>query len=459
MPTRASRHPASNAAMTIFSLVFGGSIAAATVGLVVVLVVVLVSTGCAERSASVPPGRAAQAEPTAAAPATMANSTVVLGAEELLDGIPGTGPLALEEIEAWLDDPATLAPLDIRLPEWLKPGAGQVKDLSANPLTRGRIELGRQLFFDPRLSADNSVSCASCHEPDRGFTVGTRFATGVGGQQGTRNPPALLNRIMLAVGDDKQMWDGRAVSVEDALLHALADPTEMAADPSRLTAKLGGIPGYRLQFDRLYGEVTWDAIGDAVGAFVHCLVTGNSPYDHAVAWRSYAQLDDDLLAKDPTLAARHAAARQAAESQPLSAAAVRGEQLFFGTGAWCSACHNGVNFTDEQFHNIGVGLNAEQPDLGRFRVTGRGEDWAAFKTPTIRNAIHTAPYMHDGSLATLEDVVDWYAHAGQANRNLDYRYAWVGTVTLSDQDKQDLVAFMRACTGPLPRVETGRLPE
>lgn len=416
-------------------------------------------TGCAKRSASVPVAQAARAEPTGARPAAAVESSVVLGATDLLSGIPGTGSLSAQEIEAWLDDPATLVPLDVELPQWLTPGAGQVKDLSANPLTRGRIELGRQLFFDPRLSADNSVGCASCHEPDRGYTVGTRFATGVSGQQGTRNPPALLNRIMLAVGDDRQMWDGRATSVEDALLHALADPTEMAADPSRLAARLEQIEGYRVQFGRLYGGVSWQAIGDAIGGFVHCLVTGNAPYDHAVIWRSYKRLDDELLARDPGLAARHAAARQATESQPLSAAAVRGERLFFGNGAWCSACHNGVNFTDEQFHNIGIGLAAADPDLGRIRVTGRGEDWGAFKTPTIRNAIHTAPYMHDGSLATLEDVVDWYAHAGQANRNLDYRYAWVGNVALSARDRRDLVAFVQACTGPLPQVETGRLPE
>jgi cytochrome c peroxidase len=249
---------------------------------IAVVTVATFMTGCAKRSTSAPVAQAAQAEPADASPVATTQSSAVFGAADLLSGIPGTGPLSADEIETWLGNPATLAPLDVELPQWLTPGAGQVKDLSGNPLTRGRIELGRQLFFDPRLSADNSVSCASCHEPDHGYTVSTRFATGVGGQVGTRNPPTLMNRIMLAIGDDKQLWDGRVTSVEDALLHALADPTEMAADPARLAAKLEQIDGYRLQFDRLYGGVSWHAIGDAIGAFVHCLVTGHSPYDHAV---------------------------------------------------------------------------------------------------------------------------------------------------------------------------------
>jgi cytochrome c peroxidase len=383
---------------------------------------------------------------------------VALGDPRLLAGIPGAGPLTLEQIRTWLTDPSTTAPLTLELPGWLEPGVGQVKDLADKPLTRGRIELGRQLFFDPRLSADATVSCATCHEPQYGFTIATPVAKGIGGQPGARNPPALLNRIMLSVGDDRQFWDGRATSVEDALLHALSDPTEMQAEPATLVAKLAGIEGYRLQFERLYGDVSWRAIGDAIGAFVRCLVTGDSPYDAEVAWRSYRSLDADLLAEDAALAARHARAREAAARAPLTEAARRGERLFFGNRAWCSACHNGVNFTDESFHNIGIGLASPTPDLGRFRVTGRDEDWGAFKTPTIRGAVHTAPYMHDGSVTTLADVVDWYAHAGAANRNLDYRYRWIERTSLSQRDRDDLVAFVEACSGRLPAVAQGRLP-
>jgi len=383
---------------------------------------------------------------------------VLLGSPELLAGIPGEASLSIWTLGVWLDEPANHRPLALVPPAWMLPGAGQMKDLADDPPTRATIELGRQLFFDPRLSADESISCASCHDPRHGFSVGVPVAAGVGGAVGRRHPPTLLNRIMLAVGDDRQMWDGSARSVEDALLHALINPAEMAADPDVVLARLRRIEGYRRQFERSYGEVSWKALGKAIGTFVRCLVSGDSPFDHEVRWRAYRDLPDHLLAEDPELAARHAAARKAAEAEPMSIAALRGERLFFGERAWCSACHNGVNFTDEQFHNIGVGLDREDPDLGRYRVTGRDEDWGAFKTPTIRNAAETAPYMHDGSLATLADVVDWYAAHGRPNRNLDYRFRWIAPGALSEQDRLDLIAFIEACSGPLPIVETGRLP-
>ena len=387
---------------------------------------------------------------------------VKLGDAALLAGIPGEGPLVLSTLTTWLADPANHVPLEYQLPAWLQPGAGQVKDLTDNPPTRARIELGRQLFFDPRLSLDGTVSCVTCHEPEHGFTIATALARGVNGREGRRNPPALLNRIMLAVGDDRQFWDGRATSVEDALLHALlhalTDARDMAADPEETLAKLRDLECYRIQFEASYGGVSWSALGDALGQFVRCLVTGDAPFDHAVRWRTYETLPPEVLAADAVLADRHAAARAAAERHPMSEAARRGESLFFGNRAWCSACHNGVNFTDESYHNTGVGLDSLAPDLGRYEVTGRDEDWGAFKTPTIRGAVHTAPYMHDGSVATLLDVIEWYAHEGRRNRNLDYRYRRIPGGILTTEDKHDLVAFIEACSGPLPVVEQGRLP-
>jgi cytochrome c peroxidase len=384
---------------------------------------------------------------------------VTLADPGLSAGIHGKGPLSVSDIEKWLSNGANHEPLELDLPMWLTPGAGQIKDLRDNPMTRAKVELGRQLFFDKRLSEDNTVSCATCHEPGKGYTVDIPLATGIKGQVGKRNPPTLLNRIMLSLGDDRQFWDGRSLSVEDALLHALTDPTEMAASSEEIIEKLKAIEGYRLQFDGIYGDVTWDGIGDAVGCFVRCLVTGPSPYDYYEQWERYKDVDQELLDEDAEFAGRHKEARLAAEAQPMSESARRGEYLFFGNKAWCSACHNGVNFTDELYHNIGIGLKRENPDLGRYSITKKDEDWGAFKTPTVRGSIYTAPYMHDGSLATLEDVVEWYAHEGQANRNLDYRYKRVAGEELTEQDKKDLVEFVKACSGPLPHVEAGRLPE
>jgi cytochrome c peroxidase len=383
---------------------------------------------------------------------------VMLGAAELLAGIPGEGALDAADIRKWLDNPANHAPLEFELPMWLKPGAGQIKDLKENPMSRAKIELGRQLFFDTRLSADNSVSCASCHQHDKGFTVDTPIAKGVRGQT-RRNPPALLNRISLALGNDQQFWDGSCTSVEDALLHSLENAAQMAASPDATIEKLKGIEGYRLQFEQIYGDVTWKSIGDAIGCFVRCLVTGTSPFDYYERWEVYQDYDQQMLDEDAELATEHREAKLAAETHPMSESAKRGEYLFFGNKAWCSACHNGVNFTDELYHNTGVGLDAADRDLGRYAVTRKAQDWCAFRTPTIRGAIFTAPYMHDGSVPTLEGVIDWYDHQGRANRNLDYRYRRIAGEELTDQDKRDLVEFVKACSGPLPVVETGRLPK
>lgn len=399
------------------------------------------------------------AERRAGATPASATQKVLLGSPKLLAGIPGDGPVTVAEMTRWLADKSNHAPLEIELPMWLKPGAGQAKDLKDNPMTRAKLELGRQLFFDKRLSADNSISCASCHEPEYGYTIDEAVATGINGQKGKRNPPTLLNRVMLSLGHDKQFWDGRSDSVEDALLHALSDPSEMAASVDKTVEKLNKIEGYRLEFDEIYGEITWDSVGDAIGCFVRNLVTDPSTYDYYARWQGWKDADPEDLKEDVEYAAAFEEAKANAEAHPMSESAQRGEYLFFGNKAWCSACHNGVNFTDELYHNTGIGLDADDPDLGRYNVTKRPQDWGAFKTPTIRGAIYTAPYMHDGSLRTLEDVIEWYAHEGLANRNLDYRYKRIEGEELTAQDKRDLVEFVKACSGPLPKVETGRLPE
>lgn len=432
------------------------------------LLAIGVFSGCgpvAEPDGKVPVEGHGSGQPTAVAPEAkenapqLATQKVLLGSPELLAGIPGEGSATVAQINEWLNKPDNLAPLEIEFPMWIKPGAHQAKDLKAHPMTRAKIELGRQLFFDKRLSADNTISCASCHEPEKGFTVATRVAAGIKGQEGKRNPSTLLNRVMLSRGHDEQFWDGRSTSVEDALLHALEDTTEMALARDEAVSKLQGIEGYRVQFERSYTDVSWNAIGDAVACFVRCLVTDSSPYDYRDQWKCFEDLDPATLQDDPELAARYKQVKSAADAHPMSESALRGEYLYFGNKAWCSACHHGVNLTDELYHNIGIGLQAKEPDLGRYAITKKAEDWGAFKTPSVRAAVWTAPYMHDGSLATLEDVIEWYDHEGSPNRNLDYRYKRIKGEELTEQDKKDLVEFVKACSGPQPKVETGRLPE
>jgi cytochrome c peroxidase len=165
-------------------------------------------------------------------------------------------------------------------------------------------------------------------------------------------------------------------------------------------------------------------------------------------------MDPEDIAEDAELAARHAAVKAAAEAHPMTAAAKRGRDLFFGK-ANCSACHVGANLADEQYHNIGIGMDKQEPDLGRFAVTKDAADTGAFKTPTIRNVALTAPYMHDGSIATLEEVVQWYDKGGHPNAHLSDK---IKPLDLTAEEEADLVEFMQACTGPTPSVQTGRLP-
>ena len=381
-----------------------------------------------------------------------ARPVVMLGSPELTAGIPGEGPLTDEQIAAWLDDPTVHAPLDIVLPKGLDKGAGQVKGLEENPLTRAKIELGRQLYFDPRLSSDFTISCASCHDPDEGYSRHTQFGVGVGGQEGNRNSPVSYNRIL----SDLQFWDGRAGSLEEQAVGPIANPIEMSNTHEACVACLQGIPGYVLQFEEIFGELTIETVGQAIASFERAIVTGPTPFDYQESLDAYAGIDPETLKEDdPELYAEYELAVRAAAANPMSESALRGMRLFFSDKGSCSACHVGPNLSDELYHNLGVGMDVDDPDLGRYVVTGEEKDKGAFKTPTIRNVEFSAPYMHDGSQKTLEEVVEWYAKGGHPNPWLDEK---IKKLDLTDQDKADLVEFMLACSGEFPLVERGRLP-
>jgi cytochrome c peroxidase len=282
-----------------------------------------------------------------------------------------------------------------------------------NPYSRAKWELGRALYYDTRLSADDTVSCASCHDPKFAFTDRLNVSKGVKGQFGTRSAPTIINRAFSLA----QFWDGRAGTLEEQVKGPIANPIEMANTHTAVVEKLRGIAGYRVMFQSAFGgeEITIDHVAKAVATFERTVLSGNSAYDRY----------------------------QDGDQKALSAAQVRGLDVF-SKKAKCDACHEGVNFTTNEYHNLGIGMDKPNPDAGRALVTYNPADWGAFKTPTLREVANTAPYMHDGSLKTLAEVVDFYDKGGIANKNLDEK---MKPLHLTDGDKRDLIEFLRALSG------------
>ena len=295
-----------------------------------------------------------------------------------------------------------------------------------NPLTKAKVELGKLLYFDKRLSRDNTVSCATCNDPKNGWTDQDPVSTGIKGQKGGRSAPTVLNSAYSEV----QFWDGRAPSLEEQAKGPIQNPIEMGFTHDEAVARLSGIKGYAPLFKAAFGDpkVDIDRVAKAIAGFERTVVTGNAPFD------------------------RHEAGTKGA----LKPAAERGMALYFGK-ANCSVCHSGPSFTDSQFHNLGVGMSAEKPDLGRHDQTKADADKGAFKTPTLRNLKDTAPYMHDGSQKTLEEVVAFYNKGGEKNANLskDMR-----PLHLSDEEQRDLLAFLDALNGdPVSVAEPKSFPQ
>ena len=378
---------------------------------------------------------------------------VMLGSPELTAGIPGEGPLKMSEVEAWLNDPRNHETLDFELPLGLAAGMSQVQGVDKNPLTRAKIELGRQLYFDPRLSADTKISCASCHHPDEGFGRNTQFGVGIREQTGGRNSPISYNRILSGA----QFWDGRAASLEEQAVGPIANPIEMGNTHDACVECLKAIPEYKLQFEKIFGKMDIDTVGQALATFERAIVTEPAPFDYYERLKPFEKFDADEIKDDPDLAAKFETATAEATAHPMTDSAKRGRDIFFTDKGGCTACHVGANLTDEKYHNIGIGMDKEKPDIGREEVTKDPKDRGAFKTPTIRNVALSAPYMHDGSIKTLEEVVEWYAKGGHPNPNLSEK---IKKLDLTDQDKKDLVEFMKqGCSSAFPVIVTNRLPE
>ncbi|MBY0589090.1 c-type cytochrome [bacterium] len=388
---------------------------------------------------------------------SLGGEKVTLGDPSLTAGIPGKGKLTSDQVKSWLADPKNHLDLSVELPMGLAAGSSLIQGIKENPLTRAKIELGRQLYFDPKLSADASVSCAECHHPDEGYSRHTTFGVGIKGQEGNRNSPVSYNRLLTSV----QFWDGRANSLEEQAKGPIANPIEMGNTHEKVVADLKKNDLYRAQFEKVFKDgVTIDNVARAIASFERVIVTGASPFDYFDRVKSIekgvgADLET-LKEDDPELFARYEEAKKASAQHAISDSAKRGYDIYFTDKGRCSTCHVGANLSDEKYHNLGVGMDKPKPDLGRYDQTKVDADKGAFKTPTIRNVALSAPYMHDGSQATLEEVVEWYDKGGEKNPYLSDK---IVPLKLTKEEKADLVEFMKACTGDFPKVEIGRFPE
>jgi cytochrome c peroxidase len=270
------------------------------------------------------------------------------------------------------------------------------------------VALGRKLFFDPILSRDRSVACATCHRPDHGFSSPEARPVGIGGRKAARRAPSLFNR---AYGT-AFFWDGRTATLEEQALEPIANPDEMGSSVADAVSRLKADAGYREQFAAAFDDgVTPANLGKALASFERVLLRGDSSIDKF---------------------------RERGNRETMTDAERHGLWLYESKGH-CWKCHAGRNFTDESFHNTGVSWGGD--DLGRFKVTKRDEDRGRYKTPSLRGVKLTGPYMHDGRLKTLEDVVEFYNKGAGPNPHLDPLIKPLG---LSKPELADLVAFLKA---------------
>jgi cytochrome c peroxidase len=330
-----------------------------------------------------------------------------------------TAPTAMVSAAAPLP-PMPVAPPLAPPPDALPPP----KTPADNPLTPEGVALGKQLFFDKRLSKDGSASCETCHVPEKGWTDGKQFSTKVGGGVNTRHSPTLYN----ASYNDLYYWDGRSPTLEKQIEAAWKG--QMGADPATIAAALAKIPLYEVQFKTIYKrDVTPEDVIKAIASFVRTIRSADSP------WDKYEKGDKKAVGDDAT----------------------RGWELFRNK-AGCAACHVPPMFSDGSFHDVGVGFDKPEPDLGRGKITKNDKENGAFKTPTLRSVTAHPPYFHDGHAASIDDAVDFILKGGikDKNPNLDPQ---LKPVKLSAKERTDLLAFVKALEPAPTPFERPKLPE
>jgi cytochrome c peroxidase len=313
------------------------------------------------------------------------------------------------------------APVEIKAPLGLPP----VPIPADNPPTAETIALGRRLYYDPMLSSDNSISCATCHSPDHGFADPKSVSIGVGGKPGGRNSPTVLNSAYFKV----QFWDGRSPDLEHQAEGPVENPVEMANTLAAVEQRLNADPSYKAQFEKAWGPgpITYEKVEKSIASFERTVISANSPFDR---WK-YGH-----------------------DEKAMSSSAKRGFVVFSSKNKGnCTACHlvgeKDALFTDNKFHDIGVGVDMGKiTDPGLFAVTQQESDRGLFKTPSLRNIAQTAPYMHDGTLPDLKQVMDFYIGAGNSNPNMDKEIHALDF--LSGAERADLLAFLNSLSGEMP---------
>jgi cytochrome c peroxidase len=292
-----------------------------------------------------------------------------------------------------------------------------------NPMTPEKIELGKMLYFDARLSRDGTLSCATCHDPKVAWAEHEPTSKGIGGQFGQRNSPTVINSAYAT----SQFWDGRAATLEEQSLGPIENPVEMGHQLEVMIRDLSKLGGYTERFQKVFGTpISKEGVAKAIAAFERTVLSGNSPYDRF----------------------------KAGDNGALSEAQKRGLQLFEDN---CTTCHMPPLFSNYRFYNAGIGMNKEKPDEGRKTVTKRQSDLGKFRVPALREVANTAPYFHNGSTATLADAVALMAGGGEDAPNLSAQLKAIREANLGEQDRKDLVEFLQALSGEYPIVSPPKL--
>jgi len=302
--------------------------------------------------------------------------------------------------------------------KWLRPESVPVPE--DNALTKERIALGKLLYFDVRLSRDDSISCATCHHPKRGWTdlIPATKAIGFEGRRGPRNSPVILNSAYQL----NQFWDGRAKSLEEQALGPIQADVEMNMPLSILIPKLKAIKGYVKLFEAAYPDegVSEKSVAKALASFERTILSTEAPFDR------YIKGDKKAISPD----------------------AIKGFELF-KSKAHCTDCHDGFNFTDGSFHNVGL-IDGELhgKELGRFNVKNRAAWYGVMKTPTLRDVTKSYPYFHDGSVRTLKEATVLCASGGRYERGVKNKSDYMEDRELTEKEVDQIVTFMKSLTGP-----------